>query len=89
MSMTKERIIELMNGVSDLSSCDGDNVFEGLKILSRYTDNGKSVIVRAEHDIIYSVSIDDVIDTITEEDVVRLRRLNWMIEDKHCFACFV
>lgn len=34
--------------------------------------------------------IDDLIDaSISEEDVIALRKLNWMIEDESYFACFV
>jgi cell division GTPase FtsZ len=68
------------------SKWEGDNAFQGLQILSKYTDN---LIQAAEHDIIYSVSITEIIDKLTEEDAIKLAELNWMLDDVECFACFV
>ena len=83
--MTPERLEEIFEETE--SKWEGDNAFQGLQILAKYTD--KDVVRAAEHDIIYSVDVDDVIDTLTEEDAIKLAMLNWMIEDGEYFACFV
>lgn len=58
----------------------------GLNLISKYSNKG---IVGAEHDIIYSVSIEEIIaNGITEEDVTELRKMNWIIE-YDSLACFV
>lgn len=65
---------------------EGDNAFQGLVILSKYTQN---LIVAAEHDMIYSASIYELIELgITEKDCKNLRDLNWMIQCD-TMACFV
>jgi len=71
---------------------DGDNTFQGLVIIAKYIDiKENDIIAGVEHDILYSVDIDDIIDNgITIEDAIKLRELNWMIEeDFDCLACFV
>ena len=84
--MTEERLEEIFEETD--SKWEGDNAFQGLQILAKYTN--EDVICGAEHDIIYSVDIDKVIDDLTEEDAIKLAKLNWIIEDEFgCFACFV
>lgn len=83
--MTEERFLEIMEG--DSGSWEGDNAYQGLQIIAKYTD---SVIEGASHDEIYSADIDVLIEKgITEEDVRELRRLNWMVEENSYLACFV
>jgi hypothetical protein len=84
--MTEERFIELMD--RDSGKYDGDNAYQGLQIIAKYTTN---LIHGASHDVIYSESIDTLLDNgIDEYDVNELRRLNWMIEEwPLCLACFV
>ena len=83
--MTEERFIELM--AEDSGKWEGDNAYEGLTIIKKYTDN---LIQGAGHDIIWSEDISTLIEKgITEEDVKELRRLNWMVEDGIYLACFV
>jgi len=83
--MTEERFIELMEG--DSGKWEGDNAYEGLTIIKKYTDN---LIQGAGHDVIWSEDISTLIEKgITEEDVKELRRLNWMVEDSTYLACFV
>lgn len=69
----------------------GDNTVQGLAIIGYYMDpRENTLIVGAGHDIIWSVDIEDLIKLgITEEDVVSLRKLNWMVEDDSYLACFV
>jgi ADP-glucose pyrophosphorylase len=84
--ITREELINIMS--NEDTDWNGDNAFQGLQILSKYSDN---LIIAAEHDIIYSVDVDDVIEKgITKEDAIALRKLNWMIEsDVDCLACFI
>jgi hypothetical protein len=69
----------------------GDGFVQGLLILAKYYDITKESIVEgAEHDLVYSVQIDDLIERgVTEEDVVALAKLNWMVEDNDYLQCFV
>lgn len=79
-----EKIFDETN--SDLLNIDGDNAYLGLQIIAKYT---KNIISCAEHDIIFSESVEKIIEYgITEEDVIQLRKLNWMI-DNDSLACFV
>tara|TARA_R110000782_G_scaffold80713_1_gene159615 strand:+ start:138 stop:389 length:252 start_codon:yes stop_codon:yes gene_type:complete len=83
--MTEERFIELMG--EDSGKWEGDNAYEGLTIIKKYTDN---LIQGAGHDVIWSEDISTLIEKgIIEEDVKELRRLNWMVEDSTYLACFV
>ena len=83
--MTAERFLEIMKG--DSGKYGGDNAYQGLKIISKYTDN---LIQGAGHDVIYSEDIDVLIEKgINEYDVKELRRLNWMVEYDEYLACFV
>ena len=82
--ITKEEIKQIFNDVD--SQWNGDNAFQGLQILSKYTDN---LIQGAGQDIIWSVDVDENIELgITKEDITKLSLLNWMI-DEDCLACFV
>lgn len=82
--MNREEIENIFNDTD--SNWKGDNAYQGLQILSKYTDR---LIQGAGHDIIYSVDIDEIIELgITREDIVELAKLNWMIEHEY-LACFV
>lgn len=82
--MTIEGINKIFNDVD--SKWEGDNCFQGLQILSKYTDN---LIRGAGHDVIWSIHEDDIIELgITEEDITKLSKLNWMISEDS-LACFV
>jgi len=84
--MTRERLIELL-GQDIPGDWEGDNAYQGLQILRKYTAN---LICGADHDIIYSENIDQLIKAgITENDCKELRRLNWMVNDDEYLACFV
>jgi len=86
--MTRERFIEIMK--SDIADIPEEcNVFLGLKIITKYRP--KNGIEGAEHDKVFSVTIDQILEAgITEDDVVELRKLNWMIDETNTgLACFV
>jgi hypothetical protein len=86
--MKVERFCELMSGDSGRALSDvGCNALEGLKIINSIMPNRG--ISGAGHDVIYSASIYEIIEAgITEEQVLKLRELNWMI-DEDSLACFV
>lgn len=70
-------------------SWEGDNALQGLKVISEYFPN-KTVLVGADHDIIYSVSAEDLLEAgLTEEHAWELSRLNWMLYDDYYMACYV
>jgi len=83
--ITREEFDEIFEG--DSGSWEGDNAYQGLQIMSKYT---KNLIEGAGRDVIWSEDIDKLIEAgITKEDVLELRKLNWMIEDGSYMACFV
>ena len=82
--ITQEEIDKIFNDLD--SNWEGDNVFQGLQILSKYT---KNLIQGAGRDVIFSVDVDEIIELgITKEDITKLSLLNWMIEHGS-LACFV
>lgn len=86
--MTEEKFIEIMK--SDIADIPEEcNVFLGLKIITKYCP--KNGIEGAEHDEIFSVTINRIVEAgITEEDTIKLRKLNWMIDESNTgLACFV
>ena len=89
--MNRDKLIEIMGEESgDISAMQACKCVatEGLNILSKYTN--KSVLTGANHDVIYSIDIDDAIEAgLTEAEAIRLRDINWMIEEESYFACFV
>ncbi len=85
--ITLEKFQEIFEGDSCLEKYHDDNAILGLNIIRKYMPT--KGIEGADHDIIYSVLVDEIIESgITEEDVRELRNLNWMIES-HGLACFV
>lgn len=87
--MTRERFTELMKGKSALSEYTKCNALLGLQIITKYLP--ESGIEGAQHDVIFSATISEILEAgITEEDVIELRKLNWMIDESSTgLACFV
>ena len=88
--MTEVEFKKIMadENLSNLSAYDDDNAILGLNIIRKYLP--KRGIDGAEHDMIYSVTIDEIVKAgISEEDATELRRLNWHLEEGYCLACFV
>ena len=82
-----EEILKIFEDTESDIRDKGDNAFLGLQILSKYS---KSLIEGADHDIIYSISLETAIEAgITDEDVTSLAILNWMLYDDEYFACYV
>lgn len=86
--MTPERLEEILEEDS-MGEWLGDNALHGLNIIAKYFSVRKEILVGADHDVIYSVGIDELAAAgITEEDAKKLRELNWMV-DCSSLACFV
>lgn len=80
MTISSEVFEELLDQDYN-SDLKGDWVFEGMKILDKYLPN-QNLIEGADHDIIYSVDIDELIEAgITKEDVIMLGKFNWHTQD--------
>lgn len=83
--MTKEEFLKVFE--SEETSWDGDNCYQGLQIIAKYT---KNIVQGAGKDEIWSEDIDNLIEAgITEEDAEKLRLLNWGIQDGDYLYCFV
>jgi len=90
--MTEERLHEIFEDEDIKPECDNvyqDNAYQGLQIIEKYAK--ETIIFAAEHDMIYSIGIKNAIENgLTEEDAIKLRKLNWSIDsDNNCFCCFV
>ena len=84
--MTEERFLEIFEEV-DTDYKDIDGTLEGLKIMSKYSNRA---IQGADHDIIYCEDIETLIEAgVTEEEVTKLRKYGFMIEDGSYIAHFV
>jgi hypothetical protein len=86
--MSREQLEKIFE--KDSSKWEGDNAIKGLLIISEYISPQKETILRgADHDIIYSVSVDEILTAgLDYADAEALRALNWMISDDY-LACFV
>ena len=90
--MTEERFIAIFEDEEKagdlLCKIETNNALDGLLIIKKYLPN--SGIEGAEHDQIYATNISELIEAgITEDDVVMLNRLNWVVEDETYLSCFV
>ncbi len=88
--ITRERFMEIMEDEDSKTVFPKiNNALMGLNIIAKYIPTAG--VSGASHDVIYSVSVEDIINAgITEEDALTLRRINWMIdEDWDSLACFV
>ena len=91
--MTEEEFVQIME--SDDIECklheiDDCNVVLGLQIMRKYLP--KQGIDGAEHEVIFSASIRNIVAAgITKKDTIRLRELNWMLDEYsgENLACFV
>ncbi len=89
--MDEQRFLKIMSDDDiggSLLSQKGCNAIKGLLIIQKYLP--LDGVEGANHDIIYSVDIDRLIEAgITEADAIYLRRQNWMVEDDMYLACYV
>lgn len=70
---------------------EGDNVFQGLVIISKYIDyRSNFLIAAADDEEIISVYSEELVQAgITEEDVKNLALLNWGVDEDGNLVCFV
>jgi len=89
--MTEKEFVEIMSDDSIKTNFgDGCNACAGLDIIRKYCP--KKGIDWAKHDVIGSVYISEIVEAgITIEDAIKLRSLNWMIDEYsgEGLACFV
>lgn len=93
--MTREEFVAILSDddIVDSKVLDDsvDNALDGLNLIMKYVKN--MVVMGAGNEIIYSVSVDTIIEKgITKEDAVKLRQLYWLLQgDKgdEFLACFV
>ena len=87
--MTRERFEEIIQSDSKYLSMNysEDNTLLGLNIIVQYCPT--KGVEGAQHDIIYSVDADELVEAgITEKHAEMLRDLNWII-DEGSLACYV
>lgn len=78
--MDYEKFEEIME--EDIPYKEGidDGVIQGILLMRKYVPDTR--IEGADHDVIYSIDIDDLIDAgITEDDVLTLNKMGWHVED--------
>jgi hypothetical protein len=86
--MTREQFEEIFDNNNSHLENYYDNAFEGLQLIHEYLPE-TTLITGASHDEIYSVYISELLRAgITEEDVLKLRDMNWAIEE-YWLSCFV
>jgi len=86
--MDRRRFEEIMDNGDAFPENYVDNAFEGLQLIKKYLPE-VTLITGASHEIIYSVTVNELLKAdITEEDVFKLRDMNWMIENDY-LACFI
>jgi hypothetical protein len=82
--LNEEKVRQIIE--ETVSEWEGDNVFDGLLILSKYRGSG-GVIEGSGRDEIYSISVDTAIENgITEEAVKELALLDWRIQDDYFYT---
>lgn len=91
--MTQEEFVAIFEDdeIDDEIDFDwtGDNAVQGLLIIGKYIKD-RDLICGAEHDIIYSVTMEEVVKAgITLADATTLRKLNWMLHCHSYLACYV
>ena len=85
--MERERLEQIIENTESEYTQGIDNAYMGLAILAKYSPY---VLQAANRDIIYSVSVDEIINTITEEDAIQLAKHGWFIDsDCDSMAHFV
>jgi len=85
--MTKKEIIEVFENAKTDYVAEMNNTFIGLSIIAKYSNY---VVQGANHDMIWSEDLDNLIDAdITDEDIMDLTSLGFFIEDGEYLAKYV
>jgi hypothetical protein len=84
---TLEQFVELLGVEYE----GGGSAFDGLVIIAKYIENKRDIITAAEHDEIFSVGLEPLIEAgITIEDAKAIRVAGWGYdEDNDCLYHFV
>lgn len=87
MKITRAEFEAIMDADVTINNISKSPILIGLNIVEKYIPGSE---ICAEHDIIYSADIDDILDDgLTKDDAIELRKQNWMIdEDCDCLAHF-
>ncbi len=88
--MTLEEFKKIMND-DDIKTIifkiEYDSTLVGLNLMAKYLP--KNCIQGADHDVLYGAVAEDLIKAgLTRDDAIKLKELNWMIEDD-CLQSFV
>jgi len=84
--VNEQRFIEIMEADYKYDDSIECYMFLGIEIMRKYIKSAG--FMAAEHDIIYSCGIEELIDAgITDQDVMSLRCLGWFM-DEECLAHF-
>lgn len=82
--MTEELFKEIFDSIEP--DWKGDNCFNGMMVISKYTDN---IVTAAAKGIVYSITLKEIISLkISADDVIVLRKNNWMLTDGR-LSCFI
>lgn len=82
--MTLEEFEEIMEDESIktiIMEIEEDSALAGLNIIAKYLP--KKGVCGADHDVIYGACASDLAPHISKEDAIKLKELNWMIEDDY------
>lgn len=74
--MTKQKVRAILNDWVPGESIEGDGLMNGLEILKKYASG--NVVSCVGHAIIFATRLEDAARAgITENEVIKLRRLGW------------
>ena len=77
--MTEDELKKIMDEDFDYESTKQNKILMGLNIMVKYLP--ATGIICAEHDQVWSASIEDLLNAgLTEDDAVKLRNLGWRID---------
>ena len=77
--MTVDELEKIMNEEYDCEPTKKNEILAGLNIMVKYLP--ETGIICAQHDEVWSASIEDLLDAgLTEDDAIQLRKLGWRID---------
>jgi len=86
--MDRDTFEKIMGKDLPLETNKDCEIFLGLQIMRKYDPTAG--IEGANHDEVYSVDVEDLLDApITEEDAIQLNKLGWIIHETDCMYHFV
>ena len=77
--MTQQEFEKIFEETVRVNQTNG--FFKGLQIIYKYIKDRKDIITGAEHDVVYSVDVDDLLnEDIRIEDTIELAKLGWLVD---------